>query len=132
MRGRILSFFDCAPNTYHVIFTANATAAAKLVAECFDWQSPTCVSEHLKKVVHIFVNVHVNTSADANIGMHHRHHAPRQRNYSLIGYFACCLLYIYIYICVCVCVCQPEECAHFAPSFAYLDSNHTSVLGMRQ
>ena len=39
-RAQVLAFFNTSAKTHAVIFTAGATAAIKLVGECFPWQHP--------------------------------------------------------------------------------------------
>lgn len=56
IRIRALQFFNADPNQFDLIFVANATAAIKLVADCFrDYQSPT---ENIKKTKGFWYGYH--------------------------------------------------------------------------
>lgn len=49
VRNQILTYFDCTPGDYQVVFTQNATAAIKLVGEIFPWQSGKSWFKYLRE-----------------------------------------------------------------------------------
>lgn len=42
VRHQVLKYFNASPRDYKCIFTSGATAALKLVGECFPWSSDSC------------------------------------------------------------------------------------------
>lgn len=40
--NQVLDYFNASPENYKCIFTSGATAALKLIGECFPWSSESC------------------------------------------------------------------------------------------
>ncbi|RLM54917.1 molybdenum cofactor sulfurase [Panicum miliaceum] len=49
MRHQVLKYFNASPRDYKCIFTSGATAALKLVGECFPWSRDSCYMYALSK-----------------------------------------------------------------------------------